>query len=67
MAFALCPADQETMQQVVDRIVEVLVQVSGDPSAGERFVAFQTYGPLGPDRKPGTDDDLSNPFLVYAK
>ena len=66
IAFALCPVEKDTLQKVVDRITEVLVQVSGDRTAGEKFVEFQKFGVAGPDGNPGTPDDLTNPLDKYA-
>jgi pentatricopeptide repeat protein len=31
------------------------------------FFHFVNYGPAGPDRKPGTDDDLADPFAPLLK
>lgn len=67
IAFALCPAEKKPLQDIANRIVEILVQVSGDPDIGKRFVEFQKHGPDGPDGKPGTKDDLINPVAEYAK
>jgi|GEM_PF-2055324 len=65
IAYARCPMDQKNLQLVTDRIVEVLVQLSGDVTIGEAFIAFQKHGPPGPDRKLKTDDDLVNPIDQY--
>ena len=34
----------------------------GHTLAGERFMAYQKYGPEGRDGKKGTADDLANPL-----
>ncbi len=60
-AFALAPMEAQPLQQVTDETVEVLLLLAGDPDVGRRFVDFQKFGSAGPDRKPGTPDDLKNP------
>jgi len=67
IAFGLCPIDQKSLQSVTDAIVDVLVQITGDPDIGNTFVAFQKYGPAGPDEEEGTKDDLENPLVVYSR
>lgn len=60
VAYRICPYDQRALQRVSDQLIQVLVQVTGDPKAGERFIAFQKYGVAGVDGKTGTQDDLKD-------
>jgi|GEM_PF-2749053 len=65
LAFVSSPMEQEPLQRVTNAIVALLTQLSGDPQAGKRFVAFQKLGPAGSDGKFGTGDDLTNPLDEY--
>jgi len=38
----------------------------GHLAGGNRFRQYQVYGPHGPDRKPGTADDMANPLANVA-
>ena len=59
-AYRICPYEQKALQTVTDQLVTVLVHVTGDPKAGDKFVAYQQYGPAGPDGKMKTPDDLTD-------
>ena len=60
-AFRQAPMEQGPMQQIMQATMQVLVQVTGDPGTADKYSAFQRFGPAGPDRKKGTDDDLEDP------
>jgi hypothetical protein len=41
--------------------------VRGHPVGLDVFFQFVNYGPAGPDGKPGTADDLADPFAPLLK
>lgn len=51
-----------TITQDTQRIADLLTKLDKGRDRADRFLAFQHYGPDGPDGKPGTDDDLVNPL-----
>jgi tetratricopeptide (TPR) repeat protein len=51
-----------TVGLAVSRIASLFIRLDKDRARGDRFVAYQHYGPAGPDGKPGTEDDLTNPL-----
>jgi len=65
IAYALCPVKQDALQKVTDQIVDLLIQISGDPEIGQRYVEYQKYGDFGKDGKKDTDDDLTDPMAAY--
>ena len=61
-AYKLAPLEQKPMRTIMDSTALVLVQLSGDPAMADRYRAFQTFGPAGPDGTKGTNDDVTNPL-----
>jgi len=52
--------------KVVSLVADALRAKSGHLVAGNNFRRYQLYGPAGPDRRVGTQDDLKNPFQGVA-
>ena len=50
------------MAKTAQDIAIGLKALNGTPVGMDAFVAFQRYGPNGPDGKPGTADDLKDPL-----
>ena len=48
--------------KAVGLVAHALRARDGHLVSGNCFRSYQTYGPAGPDRKPGTADDLANPI-----
>ncbi|MBM4031381.1 MAG: tetratricopeptide repeat protein [Planctomycetes bacterium] len=48
--------------RAVDLVTDALRARDGHLVSGNAFRLFQAYGPAGPDRKPGTPDDIVNPL-----
>lgn len=67
IALAICPMEQAPLQKVTDDIVDLFAQLSDNKTLGEAFVAFQKFGPAGPDKTVGNDDDLVDPTLQFVK
>ena len=44
------------------RVADLLARLDSDRTRANCFISYQRYGPDGPDGKPGTDDDLTNPL-----
>ena len=64
VAFELCPLQRNALEQVVDRIVDVLAQVSGDPSIGQQFI---NYLSAGPEEGHKSDQNHTNPLIRYLE
>ncbi len=64
-AYKECPIEKASMQRVVDQTADVLLQVSGDPTVGQRLVDYLRFGEAGPDTKKGTGDDVVDPRGPY--
>lgn len=60
--YDAAPLQQAAINQAIDDIVVGLKAYHGHTLAGERFMAYQKYGPKGEDGKHGTPDDLSDPL-----
>ncbi len=52
--------------RVVSLVADALRAKEGHLVAANDFRRYQIYGPAGPDRRPGTADDLKNPFEGVA-
>jgi tetratricopeptide (TPR) repeat protein len=50
----------------VELVARALRARDGHLARGNQFRRYQTYGPDGPDRKPGTPDDIPNPLAKVA-
>jgi hypothetical protein len=50
----------------VELVARALRARDGHLAGGNQFRRYQTYGPDGPDRKPGTPDDIPNPLAKVA-
>jgi tetratricopeptide (TPR) repeat protein len=50
------------LTQITQRVAGLFDKLDNDSTRGNRFIAFQFYGPDGADGKPGTEDDLANPL-----
>ena len=44
------------------RVADLFAKLDQNRDRADRFIAFQHYGPDGPDGRPGSDDDLTNPL-----
>ncbi|MCX5670205.1 MAG: tetratricopeptide repeat protein [Planctomycetota bacterium] len=65
-AFARAGGDEfQAMGQ--DMVLIGARAVRGNPAGLEAFFQFVNYGPAGPDGKPGTADDLADPFAPLLK
>jgi len=65
-AFARAGSDEfQAMGQ--DMVLIGARAVRGNPAGLEAFFQFVNYGPAGPDGKPGTADDLADPFAPLLK
>lgn len=51
-----------TITNDVLRVADLFAKLDKNRDRADRFIAYQYYGPDGPDGKPGTDDDLKNPL-----
>ena len=58
--FDVCSAD--TMPEAAKMLTEVLKAADGSVARANAFLSFVKIGRAGPDRTPGTDDDLANPL-----
>lgn len=61
-AYPLAPNDNEGLPMAVNDLVVALKAVTGHTLLSEPLLNFIQYGPNGPDKQPGTADDLSNPL-----
>ena len=66
-AFSLAPMDPQPLQLIAGDMVNVLIQVSGDPAKGDILSRFLKYGKEGKDGKPGTEDDIADPLAPFLK
>ena len=66
-AFSLAPMDPQPLQLVAGDMVNVLIQISGDPAKGDILSNFLKYGKEGKDGKPGTEDDIADPLAPFLK
>jgi tetratricopeptide (TPR) repeat protein len=65
-AFARAGSDEfQSMGQ--DMVLIGVRAVRGHPVGLDVFFQFVNYGPAGPDGKPGTADDLADPFAPLLK
>jgi len=58
--YQTCPADR--FDAVVDYIADMLKRMDGSIARANRFLDYVKFGTVGPDGKPGTEDDAVNPF-----
>ena len=65
IAYQQCPLEEAPVQQAVDDAALGLRAYHGTALAAQRFLEFQQYGPKGPDRKKGTEDDLDDPLKEF--
>lgn len=61
-AFALCPLETTELTRAAQDIALGLKALHATPVGMEAFAEFQRYGPNGPDGKPKTADDLTDPL-----
>jgi tetratricopeptide (TPR) repeat protein len=55
--------ESDSFNEALRFICELLRRQDGDdPARANAMLAFQQYGPAGPDGKTGTDDDLKDPL-----
>jgi tetratricopeptide (TPR) repeat protein len=66
-AFSLAPMDPQPLQLIAGDMVNVLIQVSGDPAKGDILSAFLKYGKEGKDGRAGTEDDIADPLAPFLK
>lgn len=52
--------------RAVDLVTDALRARDGHLVSGNAFRLYQVHGPAGPDRKPGTPDDIANPLAGLA-
>jgi len=64
-AFAICPLDSTAMTRAAQDIAIGLKALHATPVGMDAFAHFQRYGTHGPDRRPGTADDLKDPLAAY--
>jgi len=58
---------QKDIQAAAHVVAQGFRSVDGNLSRANQFLAFQRFGPLGPDRKPNTPDDVKVNHLVAAR
>jgi tetratricopeptide (TPR) repeat protein len=56
----------QSFGRAVDLVTDALRARDGHLVSGNAFRLYQVYGPAGPDRRPGTADDLANPLASLA-
>jgi tetratricopeptide (TPR) repeat protein len=61
-AFAVCSLDSNALTRAAQDVALGLKALHGTPVGMDAFATFQRYGPAGPDRKEGTNDDLKDPL-----
>lgn len=59
-------ASSSSFDAAVGLVAHALRARDGHLASGNTFRSYQAYGPAGPDRKPGTADDLANPLASLA-
>ena len=64
-AFALANVESTELAKTAQDIASGLKALNGTPVGMDAFVAFQRYGPNGPDGKLGTPDDLKDPLADF--
>jgi tetratricopeptide (TPR) repeat protein len=65
-AFGRCPS-QDMKKYGDDMIMLGARSVRGSAAGLDEFYNFVNFGPNGPDGKPGTADDLPDPFAALVK
>lgn len=61
-AYPLAPNDNEGLTMAINDLVVVLKAIKGHVLLSEQLLNFIQYGMNGPDKQPGTGDDLTNPL-----
>lgn len=56
----------QSFGRAVDLVADTLRARDGHLVSGNAFRLYQVHGPAGPDKKPGTPDDLPNPLAALA-
>ena len=59
--------DPQPLQLIAGDMVNVLIQLSGDPAKGDILSNFLKYGKEGKDGKAGTEDDIADPLAPFLK
>jgi tetratricopeptide (TPR) repeat protein len=65
-AFLGCPpADSDMMVLIMDKIYESFRGLDDSVVRANQFIKYQKYGPAGKDKKPATEDDLTDPLAEF--
>lgn len=64
--FGLCSHTATLCPAAMQLVAQCLKARDGHLFSGDAFYKFQKFGPNGEDKKPGTEDDLSNPLAAVS-
>lgn len=58
--------NRNTIADRARKVAEIFKGLDGNVARANAFINYQKFGPAGPDGKPGTGDDLTNPLDKIA-
>jgi len=64
--FGLCSHNAKLCPTAMQLVAQCLKARDGHLFTGDAFYKYQKFGPLGEDKKPGTEDDLGNPLAAVS-
>ncbi|HUT36260.1 MAG TPA: tetratricopeptide repeat protein [Planctomycetota bacterium] len=59
--------DEQAIRAAAQAVAQAFLACDGTLARANEFLAFQSYGPAGPDGKPGTPDDVAANHLAKLK
>lgn len=66
-AFSCCPMASNTLQICANAVARPVLVATRDTALGQRLTDFLLFGAGGPDGRPGTEDDIADPFPEARK
>ncbi|MFW6107640.1 MAG: hypothetical protein ACOC70_00435, partial [bacterium] len=61
-AYGLSDVDAKSLQRAISDVAVAIKAVDGHIFRANRYLVYQKYGKAGPDKKVGTEDDLTDPL-----